>query len=307
MKGILLLLALLVAPLLTGAEEGIWETQPGEQVTMVHLGKPAAPAWRDRLSQWQLALRSRISQQAAALDQSPSQPLAWGLLALALAYGVLHAAGPGHGKAVVVSLMIVNEGHGWRQGLALGFAVALLENASALGLVYTLYFFTTSHLWQGVTELQAWLQPLAYSGIMAIGAWLALKRWRKLKAIGQPHRHTPGEVCIHERVWQADSWPAALSFALIPCPGTVILLMFLLSFQLVWLGVWLTAALALGMALTLCALALAAVLAKGRLLAWAGRGEAATRFKARLELAGALAVIASAGLLWLVFGSQGFA
>ena len=83
--------------------------------------------------------------------------------------------------------------------------------------------------------------------------------------------------------------------------------MFLLSFQLVWLGVWLTAALALGMALTLCALALAAVLAKGRLLAWAGRGEAATRFKARLELAGALAVIASAGLLWLVFGSQGFA
>jgi hypothetical protein len=59
---------------------------------------------------------------------------AWSLLALSFAYGIFHAAGPGHGKAVISSYLIANE-QTWRRGLVLSFASALLQALVAIMLV----------------------------------------------------------------------------------------------------------------------------------------------------------------------------
>src|SRR5436853_5418076 len=59
---------------------------------------------------------------------------AWSLFALAFLYGVFHAAGPGHGKAVISSYMVANE-ETWRRGVVLSFASALLQALVAVVLV----------------------------------------------------------------------------------------------------------------------------------------------------------------------------
>src|SRR5437899_384891 len=59
---------------------------------------------------------------------------AWSLMGLSFLYGIFHAAGPGHGKAVISSYLIANE-ETWRRGVALSFASALLQAVVAVALV----------------------------------------------------------------------------------------------------------------------------------------------------------------------------
>ena len=52
----------------------------------------------------------------------------WLLVGLSFAYGVFHAAGPGHGKAVISSYMLANE-VALRRGIMLSFVSAFLQGA----------------------------------------------------------------------------------------------------------------------------------------------------------------------------------
>jgi nickel/cobalt transporter (NicO) family protein len=58
----------------------------------------------------------------------------WGLMGISFAYGIFHAAGPGHGKAVISSYLLANE-ETWRRGIVLSFASALLQALTAIVLV----------------------------------------------------------------------------------------------------------------------------------------------------------------------------
>ena len=58
----------------------------------------------------------------------------WGLMGISFAYGVFHAAGPGHGKAVISSYLLANE-ETWRRGIVLSFASAMLQALTAVVIV----------------------------------------------------------------------------------------------------------------------------------------------------------------------------
>ena len=58
----------------------------------------------------------------------------WGLLGISFAYGVFHAAGPGHGKAVISSYLFANE-ETWRRGITLSFAAAVMQALTAVAIV----------------------------------------------------------------------------------------------------------------------------------------------------------------------------
>jgi nickel/cobalt transporter (NicO) family protein len=58
----------------------------------------------------------------------------WSLLAISFAYGIFHAAGPGHGKAVISSYLVANE-ESARRGIALSFFSALMQSLVAVLIV----------------------------------------------------------------------------------------------------------------------------------------------------------------------------
>ncbi len=58
----------------------------------------------------------------------------WSLLGISFAYGVFHAAGPGHGKAVISSYLVANEETA-KRGIVLSFVSALMQALVAVLIV----------------------------------------------------------------------------------------------------------------------------------------------------------------------------
>ena len=79
---------------------------------------------------WIMAEQSQITHLIAekvhALHGAPGAP--WALIGLGLAYGVVHAAGPVHGKAILASYMMANE-----RSLKLGAVMALMAALLKIG------------------------------------------------------------------------------------------------------------------------------------------------------------------------------
>src|ERR1700745_4412227 len=55
----------------------------------------------------------------------------WGLFGISFLYGVFHAVGPGHGKAVISSYLVANE-EAWRRGVVLSFVSAGVQSVVAI-------------------------------------------------------------------------------------------------------------------------------------------------------------------------------
>jgi nickel/cobalt transporter (NicO) family protein len=120
----------------------------------------------------QSSLTHLIAAKVHALNGNPSA--AWGLVGLGLAYGVVHAAGPGHGKAVLASYMLANE-RSLIRGAVMALMAALLQALIAIALVGGAGFVFRATASQ-MNQAADWIDFASYCGIAAIGAWLV---WRK--------------------------------------------------------------------------------------------------------------------------------
>jgi len=129
---------------------------------------------------WVLAEQARLVHlmtfSMKALHESRSA--LWGLAALSFLYGVVHAAGPGHGKALIASYMLANE-RALRRGIILAFFAALLQAVVAIALVGVadLAFRATS---TQMNDAALVIEMASYGAIAAIGAWLV---WTKGRAL----------------------------------------------------------------------------------------------------------------------------
>ena len=119
---------------------------------------------------------------AVRATRTDATALPW-LAGLSFVYGVLHAAGPGHGKAVLASYMVANR-RALRRGIVLSFLAALLQAAVAVALVGLLsVVFRATAI--GMRDGAALIEKVSYVGVAGLGLWLT---WRKGGALLQAWR-----------------------------------------------------------------------------------------------------------------------
>jgi len=245
----------------------------------------------------------------AALATLKEDPFGvWLLLGLSFAYGVFHAVGPGHGKAVITSYLLAS-GESVRRGVTISFAAALVQAASAILLVAVgaIVLRVTA---TAITLATDWVEIISYAAIVVVGGWLL---WTKSSSGGHHHRHHHVEDDDRAHEHHAHdhhdhdhqppakkpggalnkAWGAILAVGIRPCSGAIIVLVFALSQGLLAAGIAATIVMALGTGLTVAALATLAVSARGAALRLAGGVDSpvAYRLVRTLEIGGAACVL----------------
>ncbi len=85
---------------------------------------------------WLLAKQSEFYREMSSTIRAAKSDgsAVWTLLVISFAYGIFHAAGPGHGKAVISSYLIANQETA-KRGIVLSFASALMQSLVAVAIV----------------------------------------------------------------------------------------------------------------------------------------------------------------------------
>lgn len=150
--------------------------------------RPAAQPQASGIFGWILAKQSEFYRDMSATIRAAKSDgsAVWTLLLISFGYGIFHAAGPGHGKAVISSYLVANEETA-RRGIVLSFVSALLQALVAVVLVGICAWLlnVTAQTMRGTERA---IEIASYGLIAALGARLV---WTKgvafMRALQAPH------------------------------------------------------------------------------------------------------------------------
>ncbi|WP_040854247.1 nickel/cobalt transporter [Phyllobacterium sp. YR531] len=258
------------------------------------------------------------------------------LIGLSFLYGIIHAAGPGHGKAVISSYMLANETT-LRRGVLLSFASSMLQAISAIFII-GLTFLVLRGTAVSMDDATHVMEVASFALIVVFGLSLL---WRKVPRLfaakvahahaghehhhhdhghhghdhhhhshDHGHSHAAGQVCEtcgHSHApdpamisgdfnWKT-AWAAIIAVGLRPCSGALAVLTFSLLNGLVLGGVFSVFAMAFGTFITVTILATLAVTAKNAALRISGGTALSARVQNIIEIGGALFIVFIGGVL----------
>jgi ABC-type nickel/cobalt efflux system permease component RcnA len=282
---------------------------------------------------WLLAKQSEFYREMSATIRAAKSDgsAVWTLLAISFAYGIFHAAGPGHGKAVISSYLVANEETA-KRGIALSFASALMQALVAVAIVGICAWLLNATA-KTMCGAERAIEIASYALIAAFGARLvwtkgggffrALREQRPAPAaLAHHHDHDHGHHHHHhhnDHVHAAHcghshgpapselagpgGWRRGLgaifAVGIRPCSGAILVLVFALAQGLFWAGVAATFVMGLGTAITVATIAVIAVAAKdlARRLSAGREGRGALLMRGVEFGAAGLLLLLGAGLL----------
>jgi ABC-type nickel/cobalt efflux system permease component RcnA len=257
--------------------------------------RPGAEPQMGGIVGWLLSKQSEFYREMSSTIRAAKSDgsAVWTLLAISFGYGIFHAAGPGHGKAVISSYLVANQETA-RRGIVLSFASALMQSLVAVVIVGICAWLLNATA-KTMCGAEKAIEIVSYTLIAAFGARLV---WTKgggfMRALQAPqpaavlaaaaHRHdhghghddhhhhdhhhgdghSPGPVpseLAGPGGWRRG-FGAIFAVGLRPCSGAILVLVFALAQRLFWAGIAATFVMGLGTAITVATIAVIAVSAK---------------------------------------------
>ena len=211
------------------------------------------------------------------------------LIGVAFAYGVFHAAGPGHGKAIIAAYAVATEKQ-IKGGIVLSLGAALLQAMVAIVIVgiFAVLFGATA---KTMAQAANWIELASFALVALVGGWLLWVKSGALASVlhGDDHAHHHHHHHHHDHAHDAAcgcghdhaplpparaTWKSMaatiLAAGIRPCSGAIVVLVFALSQGVFWLGVLATFGMAIGTFITTAVIAIFTIMAKSKARALAG-------------------------------------
>ncbi|MCB5162134.1 nickel/cobalt transporter [Marinomonas algarum] len=271
--------------------------------------------------QWVLAQQATFHRELVTLVRSISREgspaLLWGLISTSFFYGVFHAAGPGHGKAVISAYMLASKAP-LRRGIGLAFLCAGVQAVMAVLIILVLS--QVFSLAGKAMKISQFFEAASFAAVGLIGLWMLMRLLRGKSSCGHDHTDHLGHTdsCCnhaHHDDAQADEahtarrgiWAMVAAVGIRPCTGAVLVLLFSLSANIFIWGLVATFAMALGTAITVATLAAVSVFVRDTGFAlsdehqvWRQRVTRSFGFVAALAL-----IVISVSMIWSYISNAG--
>lgn len=188
-------------------------------------------------------------------------------LGISFLYGLLHAAGPGHGKALVSSYLFASK-HRYTKALSMAALIGIVHTFAAFLLtlvIYALFDLFFNAFFTNVTYYATKLSALIIMGIAGYLVFGKIKAMRSSPKIVSFSAHPFACRCSAcSPKSQSSDWGVVLSAGIIPCPGTITIFIFALNTGAYLLGFLAALSMSLGMSCVIALTSLAAVFTKNR-------------------------------------------
>ncbi|MEJ2226838.1 MAG: nickel/cobalt transporter [Alphaproteobacteria bacterium] len=220
----------------------------------------------------QRTLHKKMTAELRALQGGDTMSAALFLIAISFIYGVIHAAGPGHGKAVISSYMLANKTT-LRRGITIAVLAALVQACSAVALIGVLVMIMKStgleirHVTHRIEMISALL-------ITAAGLYFLTVHMRRQyfasasgAAVGDLENGscivTPEDIpdprMLEKKLVLREVIAIIFAVGIRPCTGAIVVLLFSMRLNMLWAGIVSAFIMAIGTSITVSSLAVLAV------------------------------------------------
>ena len=200
---------------------------------------------------WQYELNRLISTNIREINDENYLSIYGLIIGIAFLYGLIHAAGPGHGKALVALYFTKGKGD-YKEAFKLGYLISVIHAISAIAITFTLYFIVKTMFRQNFHEFSS--NAMMVSSIMIIGVGLYLI----YGAIKEKYKPCHDDDLSNKE--GKSKYAIAFGVGLVPCPGVMTIVLFCIMLKQFMLGVLAAIAMSIGMGLTISIVGILSVL-----------------------------------------------
>ena len=188
------------------------------------------------------------------------------IFGLAFLYGLFHSLGPGHGKLFIFSY-ILTEKPKVLKAITVSYAIAAVHALSGLlvSLVLIYFFKEFSTYSYSVSVTPMLITKISFFLLILIGIFMLYK------SLVKSNSKTDEKRKIH-------LIPFILSVGLVPCPGTIIIVLFLASMGLVAVSIVSVFFMVLGMGLTISVIGIISIYSKSLILKFTTRTSESSKY-----------------------------
>lgn len=187
----------------------------------------------------QYQLNSYISNLIRNLNDENSLQSSLLILAIAFLYGAIHAAGPGHGKALVAFYFTANKSQ-YKKAFKMGYMISIIHAFSALILTFGIFYILKTMFRKNFNEMSTITMQISSIMIILVGFYLIYESFTNRK-------NKEKEIQKSSK----NEYAVAFSAGVVPCPGVMTIVLFCIVLKEYLLGILAAITMSIGMGLTI--------------------------------------------------------
>lgn len=203
------------------------------------------------LTKYQQELNRTITGSLRELSQNFEATDLMILMGITFLYGVVHAVGPGHGKSIVSSYLLLGK-PSYKKGLKLGLMISLFHTISASLITFVMYYLLEMVVSRNFQDPYNVMVQVSGGFIILSAFYLIYEHFIKKENHDEDIDFSKKDISI------------AFSAGVVPCPGVMGILFFSIILKQLYIGVAAAISMSLGMGLTISTIGFVAIYLKNR-------------------------------------------